>query len=111
MEIGTLRQRITLQEHRTVVDEVGNHNSSWADFFSCFAYVNLASGKEYGVIPVTGEEQTLVFILRWCRKLKELNSREYRIMFEEEVYNILCGDDVQFLHKKLKLTAKKEPRG
>ena len=25
MEIGTLNQRITILEHRTVIDEIGNH--------------------------------------------------------------------------------------
>ena len=28
MEIGTLNQRITILEHRTVIDEIGNHINS-----------------------------------------------------------------------------------
>ena len=59
----------------------------------------------------TGTEDTLVFILRWCEKLREINKKQYRILFENEVYNIICVDDVQFTHKKLKLTAVREIRG
>mgnify|MGYP000635895033 CR=1 FL=1 len=50
----------------------------------------------------TLSEDTLVFILRWCEKLREINKKQYRILFENEVYNIICVDDVQFTHKKLK---------
>lgn len=53
----------------------------------------------------------MVFILRWCEKLREINKKQYRILFENEVYNIICVDDVQFTHKKLKLTAVREMRG
>ena len=31
MEIGTLNQRITILEHRTVVDEIGNHITKWEE--------------------------------------------------------------------------------
>ncbi len=80
-------------------------------FYSCFAYVNLASGKENVTDIETLSEDTLVFILRWCEKLREINKKQYRILFENEVYNIICVDDVQFTHKKLKLTAVREIRG
>lgn len=43
--------------------------------------------------------------------MREINKKQYRILFENEVYNIICVDDVQFTHKKLKLTAVREIRG
>ena len=46
MDIGSMRQRIILQKHILHTDEIGNHQSHWEKFYSCFAYVNLASGKE-----------------------------------------------------------------
>ena len=107
MDIGSMRQRITLQEHKTVVDGIGNHTSEWVDFHSCFAYVNLASGNENGTQPVVRTEDILTFIVRWCKKLENLNSKEYRISFGGQFYNITCVDDVQFEHRKLKLTGKK----
>lgn len=111
MDIGSMRQRIILQKHILHTDEIGNHQSHWEKFYSCFAYVNLASGKENVTDIETLSEDTLVFILRWCEKLREINKKQYRILFENEVYNIICVDDVQFTHKKLKLTAVREIRG
>lgn len=111
-QIGTMRQRITLQEHTVTVDAIGNRTPAWVDFYSCFAYVNLvASGKEYGSSPETVSEDTLKFVIRWCRKLRKLNSKEYRVVFSGCIYNISCVDDVQFRHQTLKLTATKEARG
>lgn len=107
MDIGSMRQRITLQEHRTVVDGIGNHTSEWVDCHSCFAYVNLASSSENGTQPAVRSEDILTFIIRWCRKLESLNSKEYRISFAGNFYNITCVVDVQFGHRKLKLTAKR----
>lgn len=110
MDIGSMGRRIVIQEHRTVTDEIGNHTSTWVDFYECFAYVNFASGKENVVNAETLAEDTLVFILRWCRKLRVINSKQYRILFEGAVYNIICVDDVQFAHKKFKLTAVRQIR-
>lgn len=109
--IGTMRQRIMVQKHTVVVDAIGNHTSAWVDYHTCFSYVNLASGNEYGISPETVSEDTLVFVIRWCRKLQKLNGKEYRILFNGNVYNISCVDDMQFRHETLKLTAAKEQRG
>ena len=107
MDIGSMRQRITLQEHKTVVDGIGNHTSDWVDSYSCFAYVNLVSGSENGTEPSVRSEDILTFIIRWCKKLEGLSSKEYRISFGGHFYNITCVDDVQFGHRKLKLTGKR----
>lgn len=107
MDIGSMRQRISLQEHRTVVDGIGNHSSKWVDFHSCFAYVNLANASENGTQPTVRSEDVLTFIIRWCKKLEGLDSKKYRISFGGYFYNITCVDDVQFGHRKLKLTGKK----
>lgn len=110
MDIGSMNQRITLQKHQTVVDGIGNHTSTWMNFHTCFAYVNLTAGSENGTEPSVRSDEAVTFIIRWCRKLELLNSKEYRISFQGRFYNITCVDDVQFGHRKLKLNAKKMER-
>jgi SPP1 family predicted phage head-tail adaptor len=110
MDIGSMNRRITIQKHTTAVDAIGNHTSEWSDFHSCFSYVNLSSGREYGSAPDTVSEDTLVFTVRWCRKLSGINSKEYRIVYGGQDYDITIVDDVQFRHEKLKLTAKRVER-
>ena len=51
-----------------------------------------------------------MFEVRWCERLRDLDSTKYRILFGGSIYNITCVDDVQFRHEKLKLTAQRERR-
>ena len=46
MEIGTLNQRITILEHRTVIDEIGNHITKWEETFSLIAKVKVKKASE-----------------------------------------------------------------
>lgn len=110
MDIGSMRRRLTIQKHEIKKDEIGNHTSSWRDFHRCFCYANLTSADEYGVKPETLETGSITFIIRWCEKLRALNSKEYRIVFSGEAYDITSVDDVLFKHEKLKIIAEKEPR-
>ena len=110
MEISKLRSRITIQRSEVATDAIGNHLSVWVDYWSCAAYANLASGKEYGAAGQTLGSDTLVFEVRWCERLRDLDSTRFRILFGGAVYNIICVDDVQFRHEKLKLTAQRERR-
>ena len=110
MEISKLRSRITIQQAAVQKDAIGNHTNAWVDFWSCAAYANLASGKEYGAAGQTLGSDTLVFEVRWCERLRDLDSTKFRILFGGAVYNITCVDDVQFRHEWLKLTAQRERR-
>lgn len=110
MEISKLRSRITIQHCEVVTDAIGNHTNAWVNHYSCAAYANLASGKEYGAAGQTLGSDTLVFEVRWCEQLRDLDSTKYRILFGGSIYNIVTVDDVQFRHEKLKLTAQRERR-
>lgn len=110
MDISKLRSRITIQRSEVATDAIGNHLSVWVDYWSCAAYANLASGKEYGAAGQTLDSDTLVFEVRWCERLRDLDATRFRILFGGNIYNITCVDDVQFRHEKLKLTAQRERR-
>jgi SPP1 family predicted phage head-tail adaptor len=110
MDISKLRSRITIQRSEVATDAIGNHLSVWVDYWSCAAYANLASGKEYGAAGQTLGSDTLVFEVRWCERLRDLDATRFRILFGGNIYNITCVDDVQFRHEKLKLTAQRDRR-
>ena len=110
MDISKLRSRITIQRSEVATDAIGNHLSVWVDYWSCAAYANLASGKEYGAAGQTLGSDTLVFEVRWCERLRDLDATRFRILFGGNIYNITCVDDVQFRHERLKITAQRERR-
>ena len=110
MEISPMRSRITIQKNVVTTDDIGNHLSEWVDYHSCFAYANLASGKEYQAAGQTLTGDTLIFTVRWCDRLRSLDTAGFRILFGGVLYNITCVDDVQYRHERLKLTAERVRR-
>ena len=88
MEIGTLNQRITILEHRTVVDEIGNHITKWEETFSLWAKVIVKTASETTDTGVTKEVQKLEFLVRQSPASLNINSTNFRILFRNNIYNI-----------------------
>lgn len=110
MDIGSMRQRITIQKATVVTDEIGNRVNRWEDYHSCFAYVNLASGKEYEAAGQTLPGDSVVFTLRWCKKLADMDCGSFRVLFQGQLFNLVCVDNVQYLNQRLKLTGERVVR-
>lgn len=87
MEIGTLNQRITILEHRTVIDEIGNHITKWEEIFSLWAKVTVKTASETTNAGVTKEVQKLEFLVRQSPASLNINST-FRILFRNNIYNV-----------------------
>ena len=88
MEIGTLNQRITILEHRTVIDEIGNHITKWEEIFSLLAKVTVKTASETTNAGVTKEVQKLEFLIRQSPATLNINSTNFRILFRNSIYNV-----------------------
>ena len=86
MEIGNLNQRITILEHRTVVDEIGNHITKWEENFSLWAKVTVKT--ETTDAEVVKEVQKLEFLVRQSPASLNINSTNFRILFRNNIYNV-----------------------
>ena len=110
MEIGTLNQRITILEHRTVIDEIGNHTAVWDEAFSCWAKVTLKASAEHTDAGVTKETQALEFLIRQSQHWMPSVTGN-RILFQGNIYDII-GITPDYLHKDyLKITAEARKAG
>ena len=105
MNIAGLRVRITIQKNETVTDKYGNHKSAWTDYFKCWATA-VASGKsaeETEHAATTQEADRLDITVRWSSETAAVNSKQYRVLLGERIYNILSIDDMGFRHNSRKL--------
>ncbi|MCD8382787.1 MAG: phage head closure protein [Clostridiales bacterium] len=110
MKISLLNERLTIQKNSVVIDSVGNHKNEWTDYFSCYTYA-AASGyqqKEQQAAGITVLDDGLVFTVRYCSELSDLDSTHYRVLFQGEPYNITAVDRMNYQHKTLKITCEKE---
>ena len=105
MDIGSLRTRIVIQKNETVVDRYGNHKSEWTDYFPCWATC-VTSGKsaeETEKAGYTQEADRLDITVRWSTETAAVNSKQYRILLGERIYDILSIDEMGFKHNSRKL--------
>lgn len=113
MEIALLNQRITFQRNIILTDRISNHTNSWEDDFSCFATVGGESGrngKETAVAGTVIEDTDISFTVRWCEQTANIGSTSHRIIFKDEIYNIVSVDHMNYKKKCIKFRCRKVRR-
>ena len=105
MNIAGLRVRITIQKNATVVDRYGNHKSAWTDYFTCWATAVTSglSTSEEETAGHTVEADRLDITVRYSSETAVVNSKQYRILLSDRIYNILSIDEMGFRHNSRKL--------
>lgn len=110
MNIAGLRVRITIQQNSTKIDAIGNRTSEWADYFSCWATASTGGGSESEEAGHTVEGDTLSFTVRWSSETAAVNSKQYRILLGDRIYNITGIDDMGFRHNSRKFQTRLRER-
>ena len=92
MDITAMNVKITFQKNDVVIDKIGNHTNKWVDYYSCYATVSGENGSEQAVVGETVENVQICFTVRYCRKIDDVSSTKYRIIFQNEIYEIVSVD-------------------
>lgn len=100
-----MNQRITIQRRETVVDENGFESEVWQDYYTCWAYANGLSGSEFWAAQAVQAEKTVNFTIRFCRRAAVLNPKNFRLVFQGELYDITHVDIVRYENDTIKLRA------
>ena len=98
MNIAGMRVRITIQKNETVVDKYGNHKPAWTDYFSCWATATTSgmSAEETQNAGTTQEADKLDLTVRWCSEIAAVNSKQFRILLLNRIYDITNIDEMGF---------------
>lgn len=108
METGAMNCRIIIQERAGLTQTAnGLQEEAWHDHYLCWAYVNQLSGAEFWAAHAVQAQDTMVFTVRWCRKMAEVNTRDHRILFAGDVYDILFVDHVRQERDVVKIKARR----
>ena len=110
MNITAMNIKITFQKNNVVIDKIGNHTNSWEDYYSCYATVSGENGSEQAVVGETVENVQICFTVRYCRKIYDVSSTKYRIIFQNEIYEIVSVDHFSYTKKYLKFKCKRARR-
>ncbi len=114
MEVALLNVQITIQKHTVLVDAVGNRTNSWVDYYTCHATVSgensSYAGSESDEAGTTVDHSNIDFTIRFCKKVEALTTDGYRVLFAQEIYNIIGLDHMNYKRKCLKLRCRKVRR-
>lgn len=110
MDISLLNQRITFQRSEVSSDAIGNHKNTWTDYYTCFATISGENGKETAIAGTTVENTDISFTVRFCSAVDVVTEDKYRIVFRDELYNIVGIDHMNFKHKCVKFRCKRVRR-
>ena len=105
MSLGEWKDKITIQKSVAGNDKAGNHILSWVDYYTCHAYVNNLSGKEYWEAAQVNAQRDIYFIIRYCSEVAGMDTEHYRVLFRGQVYDLLFIDNVRYQNRMLKLRA------
>jgi len=107
-KITSFTKRITIQKNTISTDKYRNHTPVWTEYFSCWTYAVTYQFDQENAGAVTRPEQTVNFEVRYCSELKDLNSTEYRVLFENGIYNIISVDMMNYQFRTIRIRCKYE---
>lgn len=110
MDIAAMNERVMIQVNTVVTDRYGNHKNTWADYYSCYATISGENGKEQAIVGETVESTDMNVTVRYCTETAAVRSTTHRILFHNEIYDILAVDHLNYKKHGIKFRCRKVRR-
>lgn len=110
MRISDLNRKIIFQNKAVEVDEIGNHRSIWSDYLSTSSYISFQGKGEEVFLGMEVDRSDISFTVRFQNRVKNINTSEYRILFDDEMYNIISIDFMNYKNRLIKFRCRKVSR-
>ena len=110
MKISAMNVKIIFQENCTIIDKIGNHINEWRDYYTCHATVTGESGTEDFTAGEIVENIDIAFTVRYCKKVSAITSTNFRIVFNNELYDIVLIDHFSYKNQAVKFKCQKVRR-
>lgn len=110
MKITDLNIRIKFQIKEVKVDGIGQEIESFKDYHLTYAYPSYEGVNEKVFTGMEIDKSKISFTTRYQRKLDKVDTEKYRIVFRNEIYNIVSIDHMNYKNKYLKFRCEKVER-
>ena len=110
MDIALMNEKVVFQKCSVVKDGIGNHRNEWTEDYCCFATIGgegLASSREAETAGTVVEDVGMTVTVRYCKKTAGIRSVTHRILFRDQMYDIVSVDHLNYKKKCLKFTCRK----
>ena len=110
MNIALMNVQIEIQKNSVKTDRYGNHRNEWEPYLFCYATVSGETPKEDTETGLIVDDSRVDFTIRWFAASSVISSTGYRVLFRDEIYDILGVDHMNCKNKSIKLLCRKERR-
>ena len=110
MRISDLNRKIIFQNKNVEVDGIGNRKSVWTDYLKTSAYISFQGKGEEVFLGMEVDRSDISFTVRFQNSLKNINTSDFRILFDDEKYNIISIDFMNYKNKFIKFRCRKVSR-
>jgi SPP1 family predicted phage head-tail adaptor len=111
MNSSDLKERIIISHYLgEIQNENGFDEPQWDDtYYSCWSGFIQVSGKEFISAKADNSENIVTFTVRYCNKAKALlvvgATKQYKVIYKGNDYNIVFCSDYNNLHKWIDIKA------
>ena len=110
MNISLLNTRIEVQRNSQTIDQYGNHKNTWEPYLFCYATISGETPHENTEAGLVVDDSRIDFTIRWFAASSVISSTGYRVLFRDEVYDIIGVSHMNYKRKSVKLLCRKESR-
>lgn len=100
-----LKHRIIIQKLTITKTKNDFDGEEWGDFKSVKADMNNLWGREFWSAKDVDAEKTVEFIIRYSKDYEPLDTKAYRILFKNKIFNIEFFDNIKYKNKWIKIKA------
>ena len=108
MKVARLNVRIEIQKNVVSVDRYGNHRNTWEPFLSCYASLSGEAPQENTEAGLTVDDSRADFTVRWCAASSAITSTGYRVLYRDEVFDIVGVNHMNCRNRAVKLLCRRE---
>ena len=108
MNIALMNVRIEIQRNTVSTDRYGNHKTVWEPYLSCYATVSGETPSEETEAGLVIDDSRVDFTIRWCEAASAVTSTGFRVLFRDEIYNILGMNHMNRKNRAVKLLCRRE---
>lgn len=105
VNVNEFNHQIVIENFIVTENDRGFPVEEWQTYYSCRAKVNNLFGKEYWSAKAVQSENTVEFIIRYAKALKDIDTKKYRINFNNKYFNITSIDNILYQNKYIKFKA------
>lgn len=97
----TFNQKIIIQKKTDTTDNEGYTTTDWFDFKTLWCKANGISGKEFFANMSEKYENVVTFTVRYSKSICDIDTLNYRILFQGKIYNIVSIDNFEFRNQTI----------